>query len=73
MWRDTLGSRTNLVADGNGNGVIDKNDFELWKGYFAAAAGSGSAAIGGAVPEPTSLTLLALSATVLFGYRQARS
>jgi hypothetical protein len=30
IWRDTLGSTTDLRADGNGNGVIDQADFGVW-------------------------------------------
>ena len=41
VWRDTLGSMTNLAADGNGNQVIDTADYIIWKSSFGGTAGSG--------------------------------
>ncbi len=35
VWRESLGSTTNLVADGNGNGVIDNGDFDVWRKFRA--------------------------------------
>ena len=54
VWRDTLGSTTDLRADGNGDGVIDAGDYTSWEAKFGTtyASGAGSAA---AVPEPTSM------------------
>ena len=34
VWRDTLGSTTDLRADGNQNHVIDTDDYAIWKGNF---------------------------------------
>ena len=43
VWRDTLGSRTDLRADGDNTGasagVIDQDDFTFWKTRFRSAAG----------------------------------
>jgi len=34
VWRDTLGSTTDLRADGDGSGVVDEADFQLWRSHF---------------------------------------
>jgi hypothetical protein len=34
IWRDTLGSTTDLRADANGDGKIDEADHEIWKSEF---------------------------------------
>jgi hypothetical protein len=57
VWRDSLGSTTNLTADGNGNGVVDAGDYDVWKANFGNHAGAGASA-NAAVPEPASLWML---------------
>ena len=70
VWRQTLGSTSDLRADGYSAGasagVIDQADYDFWKSNFGRQSGSGSTA-GIAVPEPTSMKLL-LVATGLFVY-----
>jgi hypothetical protein len=49
VWRDTLGSTSDLRADGSGNGIIDVTDYAVWKTHFGqtfpgSGAGSGSTA-----------------------------
>lgn len=49
VWRDTLGSTTELRADGNASGSIDAGDYGFWKSHFgdelsAKGAGSGASA-----------------------------
>ena len=72
IWRRNLGSTTMLLADGNLNGVTDTADYLLWRANFGVTvplppygAGSGSQstrlAAAGAVPEPVSAVLLAVS------------
>ncbi|MEX2170487.1 MAG: phosphodiester glycosidase family protein [Pirellulales bacterium] len=68
IWRDTLGSSTNLAADGNGSSVIDFGDYGVWKANFGNTSGSSAEAV---VPEPSSLTLLLLLLFVA-RYRQSR-
>jgi hypothetical protein len=34
LWRKTLGSATDLRADGNRNGAVDEADYELWRANF---------------------------------------
>ena len=70
IWRDTLGSTTNLAADGNGNGMIDSGDYGVWKSNFGNHLGSGSGA-SAAVPEPETLVLLLAGATTLLIRRRA--
>lgn len=40
IWRDTLGSKTDLRADANHNGEVDQDDYALWKSTFAPADGA---------------------------------
>jgi hypothetical protein len=63
IWRDTLGSTTDLRANGDNTGasagVIDQADYVFWKSHFGNHAGSGAG--GGAnagVPEPTTGLML---------------
>lgn len=38
VWRDTLGSKTDLRADGNGDGAVDQADLEIWQSSQTDAA-----------------------------------
>jgi len=59
VYRDTLGSTTDLRADGNGNGIVDQADYDLWRANF----GTGEAlAAGVTVPEPSGIVLALLAA-----------
>jgi hypothetical protein len=68
VWRDTLGSMTNLAADGDGDGMVDQGDFDFWKSRFTAATGAGAGS-GAAVPEPATMRLLIAAFTILCGWR----
>jgi hypothetical protein len=63
IWRNTLGSTTDLRANGNNSGAsagkIDQADYTFWKSNFGDTSGSGGAASG--VPEPTSMVLLVMA------------
>jgi peptidyl-prolyl cis-trans isomerase A (cyclophilin A) len=59
VWRNSLGSTTNLAADGNGNGVVDAGDYVIYRKKFGASSGSGSGDLGNfSVPEPASCLLI---------------
>jgi hypothetical protein len=58
LWQRDFGSTTNLAADGNGDLVVDGLDLDVWKTSFGAGATDAIAA----VPEPSSLVLLATAA-----------
>ena len=62
------------VAKGDGtqgvDGLVDINDFRLWKSHYpfpgaGAGAGSGSVASGGNVPEPSTFLLALIASTSL--------
>ena len=58
VWRDTLGSTTDLRANGDETGAsagkIDLADYSIWKSNFGNHSGAGASA-NAAVPEPTDL------------------
>ena len=65
VWRDTLGSTTNLAADGNGNNLIDGGDYTVWRGGFGQSAALVAAARSVPVPEPATILLVAAAAVML--------
>jgi Type I phosphodiesterase / nucleotide pyrophosphatase len=44
VWRDTLGSTTDLRADGDGNGIVEEADFKFWRDRFGKDKASKAAA-----------------------------
>lgn len=76
IWRDTLGSTTDLRANGDTTGasatVIDQADYTFWKSHFGATSGAGAGAIAGsAVPEPSCLLLGAIGLVTLIVLRKS--
>jgi S-formylglutathione hydrolase FrmB len=67
VWRATLGSTTQLAADGTGNFVVDAADYVLWRERISADGASSRAA---SVPEPSLGTLVVLVATALASVRR---
>ena len=61
VWRNTLGQMgSNLAADGYHDDVIDDLDYYIWRSDFGhTAAGGAASGTMAAVPEPTTLLLLA--------------
>jgi cyclophilin family peptidyl-prolyl cis-trans isomerase len=64
VWKNTLGSTTNVAADGNGNGIVDSADFTFWLDTLGQIGGSGAIDVF-PVPEPATGFLLSLAATWL--------
>ncbi|MGI9455220.1 MAG: dockerin type I domain-containing protein [Aeoliella sp.] len=79
VWRNTLGSTTDLRADGDGNGTVEADDYLFWKARYGLPIGTGiitgivefgtlptgSGSINAsAVPEPA--TYLIFSLALLF-------
>jgi hypothetical protein len=69
VWQRTLGSTSDLGADGNSNGVIDAGDLQAWRSNFGAAGG-GAAAI--TAPEPGALALAAVAGAVVAAIQSRR-
>ena len=67
LWRDLLNqSGAGLAADGNGDEVVNQLDYDYWRTRFGNTSNGDSAFnTGVATPEPTSLSLLVLSAVAL--------
>jgi hypothetical protein len=65
VWRDTLGSTTDLRANGDNTGAsvgkIDQADYSVWVANFGQVT-SGAAS----VPEPTAVALFMIGAFAIW-------
>jgi hypothetical protein len=69
VWRDTMGSTSDLEADGNGDGVVDHADYLIWKSDAGTSIDlsmfdgfDGLTAAG--VPEPSTFLLVSIAGGV---------
>lgn len=60
VWQREFGQLHPLHADGNGDGAVDADDLALWREQFGQLAGVMAGQ--GAIPEPSSISLLAFAA-----------
>lgn len=63
VWRRSLGSSTNLSADGDDSGLIDEADFLVWRSNYGApgTAVAGVANAVAVVPEPAAACLAGIA------------
>ena len=77
IWRKTLGSTTDLHANGDNTGAsqgkIDQADYVFWKSRFGATSGSGTGVFADAVPEPNSVALMLMALAFCVRARRLRS
>jgi hypothetical protein len=65
VWRKPPGQAVTPLscADGDGDGTIDNDDYNVWRARFGQTAGSGAgASANAAVPEPATLAMLIVAA-----------
>lgn len=67
LLRDTMGSTTDLRADGSGDGVVGPGDRHLWMTYYGR---SGAVVTTATVPEPTACGLVLLVGLGVVAHRR---
>ncbi len=65
VWRDTLGSTSDLRADGDDSGTVDAGDYTVWTSHFGSTSGAGTMVATTAVPEPSAAILGAVCLALL--------
>jgi hypothetical protein len=70
VWRKTLGSTTDLAADGNNNQEIDDGDYTVWAQNFGNGGGGGT--ILASIPEPSTWLLCLGTLLVSVAVRRSR-
>jgi hypothetical protein len=68
VWR-----KGDLVADSNGDTLVNQTDYDFWRARFGnGAPGAGAGLTGSAVPEPAALTLLVIGLLATCSGRRAK-
>jgi hypothetical protein len=70
IWRDTLGSTTDLRADADGSLIISQADYIHWRNNFGTGLGAGSAT---GVPEPGAFVLMTFGLLGLWSFKRRRN
>ncbi|TWT86327.1 hypothetical protein Mal64_38680 [Pseudobythopirellula maris] len=68
VWRDSLGSTTNLAADGDLSGGVGPEDWQVWADNF----GNSLPATAAGVPEPGAIAAILLGITSVSGVIRRR-
>jgi hypothetical protein len=70
IWRKALGqsnmSPSGFLADGDGDGQVDEDDYNLWRTNYGETTARGSFGSAG-VPEPATWLMLVVASLPLFG------
>jgi hypothetical protein len=71
VWQQAVGSTVTpgTGADGDNSGAIDGGDLTVWRNNYGMTAAAGAAA---AIPEPAAVSLAAMAAVSVVGWRRSR-